>query len=212
VPAAEEAFRLAEQNRPELRQIATQAQVFEHLASAARAGKRPLLVGVASGGKINPVPLFEASDKPWAVGVALTVPLFTGGLVEGQIEEARRGAMAARESRTELSNAVRQQVTGSIANLAAAEESIRLAEAQRIRAQDLLSLATQRYQAQLGSIVELTQAQVAFATAENDLIRARYDRELARAAFAFATGKRYGSDEPTRTSSTTRTITIREQP
>jgi len=174
--------------RPELRQAAAQVQAFDHLASAARSGKRPLLTGVASGGKINPVPLFESSDKPWAVGVALTVPLFTGGLVEGQVEEARRNAAAARENLNELSNAVRQQVTAAAANFAAAEEAIHVAETQRARAQDALSLATQRYQAQLGSIIELSQAQVAFATAENDLIRAHYDRELARAAFAYATG------------------------
>jgi len=45
----------------------------------------------------------------------------------------------------------------------------------------------------LGSIVELTQAQVGYATAENDFIRAQYDRELARAALAFATGQRYAT-------------------
>jgi outer membrane protein len=178
------------QNRPELRQSAAQVRVFEHLASAARAGKRPLLVGVGSVGKVNPVPLFEAGDKPWAVGLALTIPLLTGGLVEGQVEEARRNADAARSTAGELSNVIRQQVTAAVANLAAAEETIRVAQAQQVTAQDALTLATQRYQAQLGSIVELTQAQVAFATAQNDLVRARYDLELARAALSYATGRR----------------------
>src|SRR5437763_581448 len=114
--------------RARLRQAAAQVRVFEHLASAARAGKRPLLTGVGSVGKINPVPLFESSDKPWAVGLGLTIPVFTGGLVEGQVEEARRNANAARDNLAELANTVRQQVTGAVANLAAAEESVRLAE------------------------------------------------------------------------------------
>jgi outer membrane protein TolC len=65
--------------------------------------------------------------------------------------------------------------------------------AQLVRAQDALSLATQRYQAQLGSIVELDQAQIAFATAQNDFVTAEYDRELARAALAFAIGGTYSS-------------------
>lgn len=191
LPSLEESLATALRERPELRRGTAQVRAFEHLTAAARAAKRPLLTGVASVGKVNPVPLFEATDKPWAVGVALTLPIFTGGLLEGQVEEARRNANAARGDLGELNNVVRQQVTGAIANLAAAEESVRVAHVQLVQAQDALSLATQRYQAQLGSIVELTQAQVVYATAQNDLVRAQYDRELARAAFAFATGQRY---------------------
>lgn len=185
----EESLKAAEERRPELRQIAAQERAFRHLESAAKSGKRPLVTGVGSVGKINPVPLFEAGDKPFAVGLALTVPVFTGGLVEGQTEEARRNAVAAGASREELRNQIRQQVTAATASVTAAQESIRVAQAQRVRAQDALSLATQRYQSQLGSIVELSQAQVAAATAEYDLIRARYDLELAGAALDFATGR-----------------------
>lgn len=185
----EESLKAAEEGRPELRQIAAQERAFRHLESAAKSGKRPLVTGVGSVGKINPVPLFEAGDKPFAVGLALTVPVFTGGLVEGQTEEARRNAVAAGASREELRNQVRQQVTAATASVTAAQESIRVAQAQQVRAQDALSLATQRYQSQLGSIVELSQAQVAAATAEYDLLRARYDLELAGAALDFATGR-----------------------
>ena len=37
---------------------------------------------------------------------------------------------------------------------------------------------------------QMTQSQVAYATAQNDLVRAHYDLELARAALGFATGQR----------------------
>jgi outer membrane protein len=187
----QDALDLAERQRPELQRGASPVKALEHLASAAKAGKRPLVTGVASVGKINPVPLFEAGDKPYAVGAALTIPIFTGGLVEGQVREARSNAEAARQELAELTNVVRQQVTAARANLAAAEEAITVARAQAARAQDALSLATQRYQSQLGTIVELHPAQDAYAAALNDLVRAQYDRELARAALAYATGRRY---------------------
>jgi outer membrane protein len=195
-PPLDQSITEALRERPELRQAAAQVRVYEDLTAAARAGKRPLLTGVGSIGKVHPVPLFQASDKPWAVGIALSIPVFTGGLVEGQVEEARRNASAARASADEQVNVIRQQVTAAVANLAASEESVQVAQAQAVRAQDALSLATQRYQTQLGSIVELTTAQVAYATAQNDLIRAQYDRELARAAVAFATGRSYGRTAP----------------
>jgi outer membrane protein TolC len=44
--------------------------------------------------------------------------------------------------------------------------------------------------------VELTQAQVSDATAQNDFVRAVYDRELARAALDFATGRGYPGARP----------------
>jgi outer membrane protein len=188
-PKVEDAIREALANRPELRQASAQVKAYEHLTSAAKAGKRPFLSGVASAGKVNPVPLFEPGDKPYAVGLALTIPIFTGGLVEGQVEEAKRNAGAARSMAEETANAIRRQVTASVANLAASEEAIRLAQVQLTTATDALSLATQRYQQQFGSIVELTQAQVAFSTAQNDLVRAQYDRELARAALDYAVGR-----------------------
>jgi outer membrane protein len=191
IPSLEEATAAALRQRPELAQAEAQARAFDRLAEAARAGGRPLLTGVASVGKVIPTPISAATDKPYAVGMAVTVPIFTGGLVAGQVEEARRNAAAARANGSELANQVRQQVTSAIANLAASEENLRVAKAQMVRAQDLLSLSTQRYQAQLGNIIELTQAQVGYATAQNDYVRALYDREVARAALDFAVGRQF---------------------
>lgn len=187
-PSPEGSIAAALRDRPELRQAADQVRAAERLEAAARAGKLPVLTGVGSVGKINPVPLFAASHKPYAVGIALDIPIFTGGLVQGQVEEARRNAAAARTNLDELTNQIRQQVTSALSNLATAAANIQVAQAQQVRAADALSLATQRYQARLGSIVELAQAQVNDATAQNDTIQALYDRELARAALAYAVG------------------------
>ncbi|MCC2671156.1 MAG: outer rane efflux protein [Armatimonadetes bacterium] len=193
---AEAAVTAALRDRPELRQLDAQAKAAESQIAVARAGKRPLFTGIASVGKVNPGPLIENADKPYAVAVVLAFPLVTGGLVEAQVEEAQHAAAAARSARDELANQVRQQVVSALANLAAAEEGLRVAEVQLPRAQDALSLATQRYQVQLGSIVELGQAQVAFANAQNDVIRARYDRALARAAFEYAVGREIPGTRP----------------
>lgn len=186
---AEAAVAEALKNRPELQQLEAQVRAEQSRVAAARAGKKPLLNALASVGKVNPGPLIQEADDPYAVAVVLAFPLFTGGLVEGQIEEAKRNTAAARAGRDELANQVRQQVISALANLTASEEMLRVAEAQLKRAQDAQNLATERYRVQLGSIVELGQAQAAFASAQNDLIRARYDRELARAALDFVLGR-----------------------
>ena len=188
VPDLETAIANAQRDRPELRAATAQLRAAGYLVSAAKAEKRPLVAAVGSVGKLNAQPLFDTQDQPYAVGLAVTIPVFTGGQLESQVEQARRNAGIAQAQLNELANTVRQQATSAVANLATANEAVRVAEAQLTQATDALKLATGRYQSQLGSIVELSQAQVAYATAQNDLIRARYERELARAALTFALG------------------------
>jgi outer membrane protein TolC len=191
VPDLTAAVTAAQQDRPEIRSAAAQLRATGHLVSAARAEKRPLVAGVATVGKLNPQPLFDSRDQPYAVGIAVSIPVFTGGLLESQVEQARRTASIAQGQLDELLNSVRQQATSAVSNLTAANETVQVAEVQLVQASDALKLALGRYQAQLGTIVELSQAQVAYATAQNDLVRAQYDRELARAALAYATGRGY---------------------
>jgi outer membrane protein TolC len=184
---------LALKDRPEMLQASAVVTAALHLIGAARAGSRPLLVGVGSVGKINPSPVGAASDKSFAVGLGVTIPLFTGKLVESQVEEARRNLAAFQATRDELGLQIRRQVQTAAATLAASEEAVRVAGLQQTRADDALKLGTERYRAQLGSIVELSQAQTAHAVARYDLVRAGYDRELARAALDFAVGRRWPS-------------------
>lgn len=188
-PSLDAALQTAIESRPELRQAGAQTRVHEHLASAAKATRRPLLTGVGSVGKNNPVPLFEPSDKAFAVGLAITIPVFTGRLAETQLQEQQHQSEAARQTLLEWTQAVRQQVTAARANLATAREAVRLAEAQLKRAEDAHRLATQRYQSQLASIVEVTQAQVVVAASRNEVVRSRTDVQLAWAALEFALGK-----------------------
>lgn len=189
LPNVEEAYQTALQARPEMKRSLAEISALQAMESAARAGRRPQLFGVGSVGKVNAVPLFEPGDKPWAVGIALRVPIFTGGLVEGQVEEARRNVKSSQALRQELANQIREQVTGAVANLRAASQALDVAHVQLRAARDALSLATQRYEAQLGSIVELGQAQAAEATASFEWLRARYEREAALAVLSYALGE-----------------------
>ncbi len=187
-PTPEALLSEAGRHRPELRQALAQVRAAEHLVSAAKAGNRPFVVGVGSVGRINPSPV-APSDKPWAVGLGITIPVFTGRLVESQVVEGQRNLAALRQQVHEWENQIRRQVISALANLTAADEGVRVALRQLVRAEDALKLGTERYRAQLGSIVELSQTQVAFAVARYDLVRARYEREQARAALDFAVGR-----------------------
>lgn len=185
----DQAAAAAVRHRPELLQAEAQESAARQQIDVAAAGKRPTVNGLASVGKVNPGPLIESNDRPYAVALVVTIPILTGGLVEAQVREARGNAAAARAGREELGNQIRQQAMAAVAAVAAAEQGIRLAEAQQVAAADALSLATQRYQAQLASMVEVSQTQMLQASAEFELVRARYELLLARAALDFALGR-----------------------
>ena len=57
-------------------------------------------------------------------------------------------------------------------------------------AQEALQLAKQRYKLGLGSVVEVTQSEVALTVAETRLAEAQYDYKIAEVTLAYTTGGR----------------------
>ena len=70
-----------------------------------------------------------------------------------------------------------------------AGERIKANEAQKKSAKENLDLANGRYQVGVGSIIEITEAQVVHTRAQTDHIRSIYDHKLAEARLARAMGK-----------------------
>ena len=65
-------------------------------------------------------------------------------------------------------------------------QQIKLAEEQVKTAQEALQLAKQRYKLGLGTIVEVTQSEVALTGAETRLAEAQYDYKIAEVTLAYA--------------------------
>ena len=74
-------------------------------------------------------------------------------------------------------------------NLVEAGERIRANEAQTKSAKENLDLANGRYQVGVGSIIEITEAQVINTRAQTDHIRSIYDHKVAEARLARAMGR-----------------------
>jgi outer membrane protein TolC len=97
-------------------------------------------------------------------------------------------AEALRAAREEEAQTIRLQVTRARLALASLAQSQQATEEQLRQARDSVNLATQRYQAGLGSFLELQQAQLALLTAETDAARLRYETVTAQAALGYALG------------------------
>ena len=85
-----------------------------------------------------------------------------------------------------IEQALTQQVTNSYLDTVSFAQQIKLGEEQVKTAQEALGLAKQRYKLGLGSVVEVTQAEVALTGAQTRLAEAQYDYKIAEVTLAYA--------------------------
>jgi outer membrane protein len=81
-----------------------------------------------------------------------------------------------------------QQVITAYLDIFTFEQLIKLAQEQVKTAQEALQLARERYRLGLGSIVEVTQSEVALFGAQTRLAEAQYDYKIAEVMLAYAAG------------------------
>ncbi len=190
LPSVEEVTRLAVRQRPELRAADLQARAAGESVQAARSDLLPRLDSIASVGAIAPSSVIP-QNKEYAVGIAATIPLYTGGAVEGRVAEERERREAALASRRELEEAVKLQATRAWLNVQTRTEQVKVARQQAEAAGASMEQAGERYRLQLSSYVELVTAESAATRARAQLVDAVYDLELARAELDWAMGATY---------------------
>ncbi len=121
--------------------------------------------------------------------LTLEVPLFTGFILKPEIERTVRDYAVIKAQQEEEQQRIALEVEESYLNLVEASERIRANEAQKKSAKENLDLANGRYQVGVGSIIEITEAQVINSRAQTDHIRSIYDHKVAEARLARAMGR-----------------------
>ncbi len=175
---------------PELKRAQEQARSAEAKVKAARKQYLPTISAIGSAGDYE---LFDRSRPDntggwWAASATVSVPIFTGGLIDGQVREAMAQFTAAQAQASAIEQALTQQVTNAYLDSVTFIQQIRLAEEQVQTAKEALQLSQQRYKLGLGSIVEVTQSEVALTAAETRLAEAQFDYKIADLTLAYASG------------------------
>lgn len=182
----EEAKEYAFRQRPELQRNQYQQELQKQALQVARAGYFPTLNAQATYGWLGrEYPLREN----WFVGVSLSLPLFEGGATRYSVQQARANLKASEENAAVLGLNVIKEVEQAYLDMQSAAEQVRAMTKAVEAAQENWRLAQGRYKAGVGSIIEVTDAQVQFYRAELDLIRAKYDFKVAEARFDKAIGR-----------------------
>ena len=177
----------AHRNRPELLALRAERGLAAAAVKLARSQRRPFLAFVFSGGYGRFTNVL--ARQLVAAGTGLVLPLFIGGRLDGQVEEAE-AHLDALDSRLENE---RQQATletrTAYLRFEKALEIIPVVQAQAQYVREAVRLAQARYRERLGSLVELTQAEAGLAEAEARDVTQFYEAKAAEAELRFAVGR-----------------------
>jgi len=179
--------------RPEIRSLQFQYESAKKFRIAERDLLFPTVralgvVGVTPVGNPAVAPSPEGLDNTYgAVGGNMEIPLFNGFQYLARSKEASLRAQATDERLRDMRNLVARDVRTSWLNANTAYQ--RLAVTQQLLDQSKLAmnLAQSRYKLGLGSIVEVSQAQLQETQAEISYAEAGYDYRLSLAVLAYET-------------------------
>ncbi|MDR1726956.1 MAG: TolC family protein [Acidobacteriota bacterium] len=181
-----EAVEAALQNRPELRAQAGREDSARLQAGAARWERLPSLSATGDYGSVGTA--LDSVSPTRVFALTLKIPLFDGGRREAVRAEAdarlRGERIRTRDVRAEVESEVRQamySLRSAEAQYAAAREGLRLAEQE-------MAHARRRYDADVATGLEVTDAQARLARARANLTAALYNHNLARVGLGAATG------------------------
>lgn len=195
-PDADVLINTALQQRPDLQALTYGQQAAEKFRRAQHEQLLPTIsaMGIAGATPVRPdcvsgcFPNYFVSSWYGAIGVNMSIPIFNGFLFSAQASEANYRAKAAVESTRDLRDQVVRDVRTAwlAANTAFQRVGV---EAELAKEADLgLTLAQDRYHLGLGSIVELSQAQLQQTDAAIGYVNAQYQYRLSLSTLNFEIG------------------------
>jgi outer membrane protein len=180
-------------SRPELRSLQFQYQSAAKFQKAERDLLFPSIratgaVGVTPIGNVAVAPSPEAFSNTYgAVGANMEIPIFNGFQYFARSKEASLRAQATDERLRDLKNTISRDVRTSWLGANAAYQKLAVTQQLLDQAKLALDLAQSRYKLGLGSIVELSQAQLQETQAEIAFAQAGYDYRLSLAVLTYET-------------------------
>lgn len=187
-PAVEPLIVQAFQKRPEL--AALQAEVLASEKNA-RAEDDLWMPTISALGAAGGAPVRDDHITPnWygAAGVNVQIPLFNGFLYNARAKTADLQTDVARQQLSDQRNTISRDVRISWQGTQQAFARLAVTAQLEEQANLALDLATQRYTLGLGSIVELSQAQLGKTEADIAQTDARYQYRLSQILLAYTTG------------------------
>lgn len=174
--------------RPEMRALEQQASAQGLQIQSTKGNFWPSL-GVSTGVSNVGVDSLDDTGLNWNAGATLTWNFYSGGLTTAQVHELEAGKTGLEAQLASQRQQVRLEVVKARLGLVAAKASVEATAQVVDNTRQRQTLAEARYQAGVGSILELQDAQVAVTNAQGQAVQAAFNVSLARAQLLRALGR-----------------------
>src|SRR5579864_837530 len=175
------------QDRPDLKDLRLQQSADVRFAKAEHDLYYPN-VGIVGTAGFVPSGYANIPGRYGAVGLNVTIPIFSGGLFKARQAEAELKAKAANQNVSDLENRVTRDVRVAYLNATTALDRLSITRELVQQAELAQDLAQSRYDLGLGSIVELSQAQLNVTSAQIANATAQYDYQTQRVIVDYQIG------------------------
>lgn len=187
----------SEQHRPELKQAEYGVDAAEAALVVARSGHMPKVYANASnnwGGNGSDWP--GDDDENWSVGVTASMNVFDSGVTWSRIHAAQENLAKAKESQRQIKDNVELEVRTDYLNLREAEKRITTTQVAVASAEEDYHIAVVRYQAGVGTNIDVMDAQEALTQAKTNYYQALYNYNTSKAALNTSMGVGVPVPEP----------------
>lgn len=187
----------SEQHRPELKQAEYAIDSAEAALVVARSGHMPKVYANASnnwGGNGSDWP--GDDEENWSVGVTASMNVFDSGVTWSKIHAAQENLAKAKESQRQIKDNVELEVRTDYLNLREAEKRITTTQVAVASAEEDYHIAVVRYQAGVGTNIDVMDAQEALTQAKTNYYQALYNYNTSKAALNTSMGVGVPVPEP----------------
>lgn len=187
----------SEEHRPELKQAEYGVDAAEAALVVARSGHMPKINATAGnywGGDGSNWP--GDDDENWAVGVTASMNIFDSGVTWSKIHAAQENLAKAKETQRQVKDAVELEVRTDYLGMREAEKRISTTQVAVAQAEEDYHIAVVRYQAGVGTNIDVMDAQVALTEAKTNYVKALYDYNTSKAALNTSMGVGVPVPEP----------------
>ncbi|MBW2260397.1 MAG: TolC family protein [Deltaproteobacteria bacterium] len=185
IPTEEEAFKLAEKNRPELKQMRVALEQADAAVMLAKGGYIP---SVAAFGSFQHQEGSVMDQPQFVLGASLSWNIFQWGKVYYSVDEAKARAAAAEAGMESLERAIQFEVTRALLGIDLASNQIEVQQEAVGAAEEQLRIEKQRYDKQVSTTTEVLDATTRLVEAQVTLSTYRYEYRVSIAKLWKACG------------------------
>lgn len=185
----------SEQHRPELKQAEYAIDSAEAALVVARSGHMPKVYASASNSWASESWPGDDNEE-WQVGLTASMNIFDSGVTWSKIHAAQEALVQAKESQRQIKDNVELEVRTDYLSMREAEKRITTAQVAVASAEEDYHIAVVRYQAGVGTNIDVMDAQEALTQAKTNYYQALYNYNTSKAALNTSMGVGVPVPEP----------------